>query len=100
MSDATSVFRRLEQQIAHLRQQIEGLQISEAEFQDWFDGQLFKTTHSSPENYCDELAQNVRQLERNRSSDQQQWLALRIEQQMLALSRAVAFFQGRRGRKT
>ncbi|MBG21854.1 MAG: hypothetical protein CMF22_00120 [Idiomarinaceae bacterium] len=90
-----SVFQKLEQQIAQLRQEIQALNVSEEQFQDWFDGQLFKTTHSAPEQYCDELAYNLRQLERGQGNAQQEWLALRIEQQMLALSRAVTFFQRR-----
>ena len=90
-----SVFQKLEQQIAQLRQEIQALNVSEEQFQDWFDGQLFKTTHSAPEQYCDELAYNLRQLERGQGNAQQEWLALRIEKQMLALSRAVTFFQRR-----
>ncbi|WP_258240158.1 primosomal replication protein [Pseudidiomarina homiensis] len=99
MPTESTVYHRLQHQIAHLRQQILALRVSEEQFQDWFDAQLFKTTHSAPEQYCDELATNVRQLERSQSVDQQQWLALRVEQQMLALSRAVAFFQSRQRRK-
>ncbi|WP_417683077.1 primosomal replication protein PriC [Pseudidiomarina aquimaris] len=95
MAKELTVFQKLEQQIEQLRQQIERLNVSEEQFQDWFDGQLFKTTHSAPEQYCDELAYNLRQLERGQGNAQQEWLALRIEQQMLALSRAVTFFQRR-----
>lgn len=100
MPTEISVFDRITKQITDIRQQIVALQISEEQFQDWFDGQLFKTTHSAPEQYCDELISNVRQLERSQSSDQQQWLALRIEQQMLALTRAVTFFQSRQRGKS
>ena len=100
MPTEISVFERIAKQITDIRQQIVTLQISEEQFQDWFDGQLFKTTHSAPEQYCDELMSNVRQLERSQSSDQQQWLALRIEQQMLALTRAVTFFQSRQRGKS
>ncbi|WP_157981085.1 primosomal replication protein PriC [Pseudidiomarina insulisalsae] len=87
------IYQRLRQQIAALRREIIALNVSEEQFVDWFDAQLFRTTHSAPEHYCDELAQNVSQLERSSRSDQQQWLALRIEQQMLALTRALAYFQ-------
>lgn len=95
MAKEPTVFQKLEQQIGQLRQEIQALNVSEEQFQDWFDGQLFKTTHSTPEQYCDELAYNLRQLERGQGNAQQEWLALRIEQQMLALSRAVTFFQRR-----
>lgn len=95
MPEELTVFQKLHQQVSSLRRDILALNVAEEAFQDWFDEQLFKTTYSAPEQYCDELATNLRQLERSQSSDQQQWLALRIEQQMLALSRAVAFFQRR-----
>lgn len=95
MTKEPSVFERLEQHIEQLRQQIVALNVSEESFQDWFDGQLFKTTHSAPEQYCDELTYNVQQLEQGQHAAQQEWLALRIEQQLLALTRAVTFFQSR-----
>lgn len=95
MLDQTHLLNKLLEQVQTLRRKIEALDVSEEQFQDWFDGQLFKTTHSAPEQYCDELTHNIRQLEGSQSASQQEYLALRIEQQLLALSRAVAFFQTR-----
>lgn len=100
MPTGPNVFNKIALQIRDIRKNIVALDISEEQFQDWFDGQLFKTTHSAPEQYCDELMSNLRQLERSQSSDQQHWLALRIEQQMLALTRAVTFFQSRQRGKS
>lgn len=90
-----AVLQRLSQQIEAMRQRILKLGITEDAFHDWFDDQLFKTSHSAPEDYCDELQMNVRQLNRTANPQHQQWLAARIEQQMLALHRAVAYFQGK-----
>ncbi|MBY6063379.1 hypothetical protein CWI80_02375 [Pseudidiomarina sediminum] len=89
------VLQRLKDQIEAMRASILRLGISEEAFHDWFDDQLFKTSHSAPEDYCDELQSNLRQLNRTANPQHQQWLAARIEQQMLALHRAVSYFQGK-----
>ncbi|MDN7137528.1 primosomal replication protein [Pseudidiomarina sp. 1ASP75-14] len=83
---------RLRQQLKVMRGQIDALSVSEEEFKDWFDQQLFKVTHSQPGDYITEIEGNIRQLERTSNVENQRWLAERIEQQMLALQRALRCF--------
>ncbi|MFC0444537.1 primosomal replication protein PriC [Pseudidiomarina halophila] len=83
----------LRQQLAVMRKQMQRISVREEEFQDWFDQQLFKVTHSQPSDYIGEVEANIKQLERATNADNQRWLAVRIEQQMLALQRALQCFQ-------
>ncbi|MGQ4276186.1 primosomal replication protein PriC [Pseudidiomarina sp. E22-M8] len=85
--------RKLREQLAGMRQQMQRISVSEEEFQDWFDQQLFKVTHSQPSDYIGEVEANIKQLERTTNTENQRWLAVRIEQQMLALQRALQCFQ-------
>ncbi|MGV2841774.1 primosomal replication protein PriC [Vibrio cyclitrophicus] len=83
---------QLRQQLDTMRRKIQRLGINEEQFQDWFDQQLFKVTHSQPEDYINEVEATLRQLERTSNAENQRWLAQRIELQMLALQRALRCF--------
>ena len=95
MDNATmrQLTQQLRQQVATMRQRITRLGIAEDSFHDWFDAQLFRVNHAAPNGYCDEIDELISQLERSASESHQRWLAEKIEQQMLALLRALAHFE-------
>ena len=85
--------QQLKQQTTAMRKRILGLGIAEESFRDWFDAQLFRVNHAAPSGYCDEIDELIGQLERSANVNHQRWLAEKIEQQMLALLRALAHFE-------
>jgi len=88
--------QRLEDEINSLAQRIERLHITEEQFSDWFDSQLFNQDASQPTDYIRELRQHLRSLNQATTPERSLWLSERVAHQLSALHQALRWFEQRR----
>jgi primosomal protein N'' len=87
---------RLEHEINALEQRIKQLNISEENFSDWFDAQLFNAEASQPLDYVHELRQTLVSLTKATTTSRSQWLSERLAHQLGALHQALRWFESHR----
>lgn len=84
---------RLEREIDALEDRIKQLNISEENFADWFDAQLFNPDANQPLDYVNELRQNLTSLSRATTTSRSQWLSERVAHQLSALHQALRWLE-------
>jgi len=88
--------QRLEKEIEALERRISQLNISEENFSDWFDAQLFSQDANEPQAYIKEVKQNLSSLVNATTTSRSQWLSERLAHQLSALHQALRWMEQRR----
>jgi primosomal protein N'' len=95
MSQISALIARLEHELDKLYEAVTQLDARDDEFKDWFDAALFHPSAQRPLDYIKQIERNLRRLEATMVTADQLWLAQRLSDQIGALYRALAYFQGK-----
>lgn len=86
---------KIEHQLNSYAAAIDRLNMSEENFEDWFDAQLFNPNAAHPSAYVGEMRGILRRLQQTHDPIVQEQLSERLAQQLSALDQALRYYQAR-----